>query len=97
MPVTSSNTQEVLRMISGGHNVALTLLGRAPSHLLFGVTLPTPLLPTQIEEHFNLNNINNRRGTANSGSIKSAVQLAEPIFLEVNLKKIKFYIKSLRF
>ncbi|GMT06339.1 hypothetical protein PENTCL1PPCAC_28513, partial [Pristionchus entomophagus] len=33
MPVTSSNYADVVRMISDGQNVALTLLGKAPDHL----------------------------------------------------------------
>ncbi|CAD6188667.1 unnamed protein product [Caenorhabditis auriculariae] len=47
MPVTSSNHLEVVRMISGGQNVALTLLGKPPD--------PLPQLPVlnyKLEQKF---------------------------------------------
>ncbi|KAI1707836.1 regulator of G protein signaling-like domain-containing protein [Ditylenchus destructor] len=44
MPVTSSNQQEVVRMISGGQQVALTLLGRSPAPISFAMPLPPPLI-----------------------------------------------------
>uniref|UniRef100_A0A915DQH6 Rho guanine nucleotide exchange factor 12 n=1 Tax=Ditylenchus dipsaci TaxID=166011 RepID=A0A915DQH6_9BILA len=84
MPVSSSNHQEVVRMISGGHNVALTVLGRPPLPTSFAMPLSLSHFTKKTTE--DLNNqpqyIVHRRDRSDSKSAVSLNQIIEPIFEE---------------